>query len=89
MNSITTMLKNLMKSFVISFRHGINVPKYEFNVSNENNLGIKKRASIESMSNDMSMILELCCDSPMILEKRKATPIPIIAMSQRLQKSAA
>jgi len=101
---ITTTAMNLTKSLVISFKHGIRVPKYGCKLRSEQMRGTKKSASKERISKAISIVASLSWTNPTIPREYcqylgyhkganlrviiKAIPTPIIVKSQELQKSA-
>lgn len=65
------------------------MPKYGCKLSKENNLGTRKRASTARMSNATSMTCKSCFAIPTILATKNASPVAMMAMSHKAQKSVA
>lgn len=73
----------------ISFIAGKSMPKYGCRLKREKSLGTRNKASTARMSNAVSMMCKSSFASPITRAMKNATPVAMIAMSQKAQKSVA
>ena len=73
----------------ISFITGNSIPKYGCRLSNEKSLGTRNSASTARMSKATSIMCKSFFASPTMRAMKNATPVAMMAISHKAQKSVA